>query len=232
MRPDDPSTPAADAAVGEADSGPLGKNRHHWFRRLHGHHQLSSVLRSLAAHEEATISFGAVVDALGARAHGVTLLILVLPETIPLPIPSAGVVLGVPLILVAAHLALFGEHAGIPERVRAINMPVSALRAVVRYLGPVLDFLESLARPRWLVLARSERIAGAVCLCLAVLLFLPIPFFNFPIALCIAMIAFGVVVRDGIVVAAGYTATGLLAVAMVFVAQLLIQQVSSWIFFH
>jgi hypothetical protein len=141
-----------------------------------------------------------------------------------LPIPSAGAVLGVPLILVAAHLVLFGEHAGIPERVRAIKMPVSALRAVVRYLGPVLDFLENLARPRWLVLARSERVAGAVCLYLALLLFLPIPFLNFPQALCLAAIALGMVTRDGIFVAAGFTGTGVLTGSLIAAAEMLRRQ--------
>jgi hypothetical protein len=226
VQPDDPPIPAADAAAAaaEADSGEPGKHRHHWFKRLHGHHQLSSVLRELAAHQEATIPFGAMIDALGARAHGMALLILILPEAIPMPIPSAGAVLGVPLILVAAHLVLFGEHAGIPERVRSINMPVSALRAVVRYLGPVLDFLENLARPRWLVLARSERISGAVCLYLALLLFLPIPFLNFPQALCLAAIALGMVMRDGIFVAAGYVGTAVLTGSLIAAAEMLRRQ--------
>jgi hypothetical protein len=219
---DPPSEPAAHAD--EPASTAAEKRKHHWFKRLHAHHQLASVLRELAAHQEATIPFGAMIDALGARAHGMALLILILPEAIPLPIPSAGAVLGVPLILVAAHLLLFGEHAGIPERVRAINMPVSALRAVVRYLGPVLDFLENLARPRWLVLARSERISGAVCLYLAVLLFLPIPFLNFPQALCLAAIALGMVMRDGIFVAAGYIGTAVLTGSLIAAAEILRRQ--------
>lgn len=222
MPPDDRS-PESQANAEDAAASP-GKHKRHWFKRLHGHHQLSSVLRDLAAHQEATIPFGAMIDALGARAHGMALLILILPESIPLPIPSAGAVLGVPLILVAAHLVLFGEHAGIPERVRAIKMPVSALRAVVRYLGPVLDFLENLARPRWLVLARSERVAGAVCLYLALLLFLPIPFLNFPQALCLAAIALGMVTRDGIFVAAGFTGTGVLTGSLIAAAEMLRRQ--------
>jgi hypothetical protein len=221
--PPDDRSPESQANAEDTAASP-GKHKRHWFKRLHGHHQLSSVLRDLAAHQEATIPFGAMIDALGARAHGMALLILILPESIPLPIPSAGAVLGVPLILVAAHLVLFGEHAGIPERVRAIKMPVSALRAVVRYLGPVLDFLENLARPRWLVLARSERVAGAVCLYLALLLFLPIPFLNFPQALCLAAIALGMVTRDGIFVAAGFTGTGVLTGSLIAAAEMLRRQ--------
>jgi hypothetical protein len=210
-------------ATAEAEGAAHGKHRRHWFKHLHGQHQLSTVLRGLAASQETSIPFGSMIDALGARAHGVALLILVLPEAIPLPIPSAGAVLGVPLILVAAHLVVFGEHAGIPQRVRDINMPVSALRAVVKYLGPVLDFLENLARPRLLMLARSERISGAVCLYLALLLFLPLPFLNFPQALCLAAIALGMVTRDGIFAAAGYIGTAVLTGSLILAAEMLRQ---------
>jgi hypothetical protein len=158
------------------------------------------------------------------------LLIFILPEVVPLPVPSIGAILGIPLILIAGHLMLFGEHAGFPERLMKVSIPVSALRAVTRYVAPVLDRFEDMSRPRWLALARRERLAGAVCLYLGLILFLPIPFFNFPPSICLAMIAFGVVVRDGMVVAAGYAAAGLLTVAMAFIMQFLIAQLSSWNF--
>jgi hypothetical protein len=44
------------------------------------------------------------------------------------------------------------------------------------------------------------------------------------------MIAFGIVVRDGMVVAAGYVATGGLTAAMAFIMQFLVGQLSSWSF--
>ena len=98
-------------------------------------------------------------------------------------------------------------------------MPVAAIRAVVRYLGPVLDWLENLSRPRWFGFARSERIAGAFCLYLAMLLFLPVPFMNLPPAVCLATIALGMVTRDGIFVAAGFIATIILTTALVVIAE-------------
>ena len=189
------------------------------LHRLHHQHQLSAVLRTLAAHTEPTIPFGTMIEALGARAHGMALLIIVLPEVIPLPIPSVGAVLGIPLIVIAAHLLIFGEGSGFPARLQSVAMPVAAIRAVVRYLGPVLDWLENLSRPRWFGFARSERIAGAFCLYLAMLLFLPIPFMNLPPAACLAIIALGMVTRDGIFVAAGFIATIILTTALVVIAE-------------
>jgi hypothetical protein len=168
-----------------------------------------------------------MITALGSRAHGMALLIFILPEVVPLPVPSIGAILGIPLILIAGHLMLFGEHAGFPVRLMKVRIPVSALRAVTRYVAPVLDRFEDMSRPRWLALARRERLAGAVCLYLALILFLPIPFFNFPPAICLAMIAFGIVVRDGMVVMAGYVATGLLTASIALLAKFLIAQISN-----
>lgn len=217
--------PASVAAAPPAGNAPASLDE------LRGHHQLSAVLRALAAHGEPTISFGTMIGALGSRAHGMALLIFILPELVPLPVPSAGAVLGIPLILIAGHLLLFGECAGFPERLLKVSIPVSAIRVVTRYLGPVLDRFEDLSRPRWLALARRERLAGAVCVYLALILFLPIPFFNFPPSICLAAIAFGIVVRDGIIVAAGFVMTGLLTAVLAAIMQFLIQQLSNWRFF-
>jgi hypothetical protein len=51
----------------------------------------------------------------------------------------------------------------------------------------------------------GERLAGVVCLLLAGILVLPIPFANAPMALAICIIALGLLARDGVVVMVGYT---------------------------
>jgi hypothetical protein len=63
-----------------------------------------------------------------------------------------------------------------------------------------------------------------VCLYLALLLFLPIPFLNFPQALCLAAIALGMVMRDGIFVAAGYVGTAVLTGSLIAAAEMLRRQ--------
>ena len=218
-------------ATATPDSVPAEKVAPSPLSGLHGHHELSAVLRALSAHTEPTITFREMITALGSRAHGMALLIFILPEVVPLPVPSIGAILGIPLILIAGHLMLFGEQSGFPERMMRVRIPVSALRAVTKYVAPVLDRFEDMSRPRWLALAQRERLAGAVAVYLALILFLPIPFFNFPPAICLGMIAFGIVVRDGIIVAAGYVATGLLTASMAFIMKFLIAQLSSWSLF-
>jgi hypothetical protein len=149
----------------------------------------SQVLRSLAASQEDTVSVGAVVSAVGSRAHGIALIVFALPDTVPLPIPSLSTVLGIPLVLIAAHLVLFGEDSGLPDRVLATAIPTPALRVGVRYLAPVLKAMELATRPRLTAIMRPARWPGLVCLYLAILLLLPLPLLNFPSAVCLVAIA-------------------------------------------
>ena len=76
-------------------------------------------------------------------------------------------------------------------------------RSVGRIYDPARA--ERLLRPRllWLTCALGERLIGAVCLFLAVVLVLPIPFGNMLPAAAISLLALGVLERDGLWVIAG-----------------------------
>lgn len=146
------------------------------------------------------------------------LLLLALPDTLPLPVPSTSTVLGIPLVIVAAHLVLRGEGSQLPERARTIAVPRRVVSAVARYAVPVVMFLERLSRPRLGFLLRSDRALGLVCLYLSILLLLPIPFVNAAPALCLAAIALGMIQRDGLIVAVGLVGTGALTALLIFFA--------------
>jgi hypothetical protein len=175
----------------------------------------SEIIDSLAALPERRIPFSAVVAAAGSRVHGFALLVFVLPEVPPLPVPSMSTVLGIPLIVISAHLALFGEGALLPARLQSITVPRSMLGAAARYLSPAFRWIERVSRPRLLWLVRRERLIGLVCLYLSVVLILPIPLFNVPPAASLAAVALGMIQRDGVLVVlgilGGIAVTGILA---------------------
>lgn len=158
------------------------------------------------------------MEAMGSRAHGIALILFALPDTLPLPLPSLSAFLGVPLVVVAAHLVLFGEDSGLPERVLAARIPTRTLRVVTRYLAPVLEALEFITQPRLTAILRFERWLGLVCLLLAVLLLLPLPLVNFAPALCLVGIALGMVQRDGLLVIVSLLGTLLMTLSLGFVA--------------
>jgi hypothetical protein len=61
---------------------------------------------------------------------------------------------------------------------------------------------------------RHEWWIGLVCLYLSLLLLLPIPFLNFPPALCLVVLALGMVQRDGLVAAIGLALTAAMTLSL------------------
>jgi hypothetical protein len=146
---------------------------------------------------------GEVMRRGGSRAHGLGLLLFALPETLPIPIPSLSLILAIPLVGISAHLTLFGEGRGVPKQIRDRSIPISLVKTVSKYLAPIFKTIERLSHPRFEALAELERLLGVACLLLSIILLLPIPFGNLLPAACLAAIAFGMIQRDGVVVALG-----------------------------
>jgi hypothetical protein len=168
---------------------------------------ISAILQELAHRKDEKITLGDVMRQGGSRAHGLGLLLFALPETLPIPLPSMSTILAIPLIVISGHLILFGESRGIPRKIRDRSVSTSLVQKLEKYVAPVFSKLERLSHPRWEALAERERLVGVACLILSVILALPIPFGNLVPALCLAILAFGMIQRDGVVVALGLLGT-------------------------
>lgn len=156
-----------------------------------------------------------LLDLLHDRALGALLLVFALPNVLPAP-PGLSAVLGAPLLFLAAQLAL-GRRPWLPRVIAARSMPRSHFAALTQRAAPWLAHAERALRPRLGALARPplEYLIGAVCLLLALILFLPIPLGNMLPALAICVLALGVLERDGAWVLAGLT-VAVAAVALVW----------------
>ena len=69
----------------------------------------SQVLRDLAADPRNSIPLGDLAAAAGPRVHALALLILALPDALPLPMPSVSAILAIPMIVISAHLVVNGR---------------------------------------------------------------------------------------------------------------------------
>jgi hypothetical protein len=72
-----------------------------------------------------------------------------------------------------------------------------------------------MSRPRWAAFAGQERLIGLVCAYLSLILLLPLPFVNAPPAICLALIALGLIQRDGVLIALGLAGTVMTTFALV-----------------
>jgi hypothetical protein len=162
------------------------------------------VLRALADDQaRERISIGDLASALGDRALGALLFVFAIPNVVPTP-PGASTLLGTPLLLLAAQLT-FGRRPWLPALIARQSMSRDGFRGLVHRASPWLEQAERLLRPRWsaFALPPMEYLVGLVCLLLAAILVLPIPLGNIPPALAIALMALGILERDGVWVLVG-----------------------------
>ena len=118
------------------------------------------------------VTLGDAFEHAGVRVHGAAILLMALPECIPLPIPSIGAVLGVPLITVSVHMALYAERGNLPANARSIALPQQMIEMMSRYMIGPLRYVERISRPRLSRLASHERLIGIVCVLMSLLLLL------------------------------------------------------------
>lgn len=174
---------------------------------------LSEVLQQLADDGgRERISVGDLLAALSDRALGALLFVFACPNALP-ALPGTSVILGAPLVLLAAQLA-FKRKPWLPGFIAQRSMARLDFQALVGRICPWLRRAETMLRPRasaW-ALPPMEYLVGLVCLLLAIVVLLPIPLGNMLPALAISVLALGILERDGYWIVGGLVAAAASAV--------------------
>ncbi|QQP89610.1 exopolysaccharide biosynthesis protein [Skermanella sp. TT6] len=172
----------------------------------HGRPRASELLDIFVeGHPDDRIVLGDLITLLGDRAFGALLLIFALPNMIPVPLPGLSTVLGLPMVLFAAQLMLGHPAPWLPARLARLTVRRETFLTMVGATKRYLVWAERLLRPRWSILTDGpgERLLGAVCLLLSLILILPIPLGNLLPAFAVALMALGLLEKDGVCVTIG-----------------------------
>jgi len=167
--------------------------------------RFSTVLRLIGEHAGDRIQLAQLTGTFGDRAFGALMFVFAVLNLIPLP-PGSSSVLGAPLIVIAAQLALGRTVLWLPGTVARRSIDTRDYQRLVARGLPTLRYMERLLAPRleFMFGAFGDRLIGLACLTLAVILFLPIPFGNMLPAFAIAVFSLGLMQRDGAVVLIGW----------------------------
>lgn len=167
--------------------------------RPHGG-KLSDILRAVAADQTLErVSIADLFGVLSHRAFGALILIFAAPNVLPTP-PGFSTLFAAPLIFLATQLALSQPAPWLPKLIARRSIPRADFAAIVDKVSPWLERAEKLLKPRFSFLTRPplEQAIAVICLLLAVILFLPIPFGNMLPALAICLFSLAILERDGI----------------------------------
>ncbi|MDX2094456.1 MAG: exopolysaccharide biosynthesis protein [Alphaproteobacteria bacterium] len=150
---------------------------------------------------------GALLEALAGRAYGILLLVLALPNLIPVPAPGLSALLGLPLLWVTFQQVLGLETPWLPGGVARRRIKTSHLRSVCSRMVPAMRKLEYVMTPRLMLLTSppAVRLIALLCVILSLMIAMPIPFGNAFPALAICLFAIGILQRDGLFVLLGLT---------------------------
>jgi len=171
----------------------------------------STTLRRLRSSIETApdrISLREVVSLFGPKGHALLTLFFVLPFLQPIPIPGLSVILGLCICFFGSFMFL-GRPPWLPEKVARIEVEKNFLLRVTGALESLLRRVERIVRPRRTEVFKKEKLRAFHGLLLAwhallLSLPLPIPFSNMIPAVCLWLIALGVLEEDFVVVVAGY----------------------------
>jgi hypothetical protein len=159
----------------------------------------SALLRGLAETAPERVSLGDVTAALQERGIGIAVLCLALPNALPGPsLPGISAFMGLPIAWLGLEMARGRDHPRFPRWLREGSVGRRRFVGLVARAAPLLDRLERWLGPRpgWLTRGPGRRLPGFALILYGLVLAMPIPLGNLPIAVAITIMALGLIERD------------------------------------
>ena len=174
-----------------------------------GFPRTSDILTRLAAREgQARVPVADIVDALGERAYALLIVVLGLPNCLPMP-PPIPLICGILLAFVALQIMVGWPSPWLPRALLRRSIAHDDLLKAVKRATPWLQALERWARPRFSVFdqALTFRVMGLVLFAFALALVFAAPVIGqIPLGIAVCLVGLGLVERDGYVVVGGLLA--------------------------
>jgi hypothetical protein len=166
---------------------------------------VSELLELIGGRSARKVSVADILEAFGDRAFGALMFVFAAPLVLPMP-PGVSAILGAPLAFITAQWMLGRRILWLPKAVLNRTMSMGDFRSLTGKLAPYLQRIERRLRPRLTFMYNrvADRLMGAVCFLLAIIVFLPIPFGNMLPSLAIAAFAIGAAERDGVAAMIGW----------------------------
>ncbi|SFG37820.1 exopolysaccharide biosynthesis protein [Methylobacterium gossipiicola] len=165
----------------------------------------SEVLTVLSEQESERLTVGDIVAVLKDRAFALLIVILGLPNCLPMP-PPIPLVCGLLLLLVAVQITAGMSAPWLPSTLLRRSVARKDVERAANRAVPLLRRLEQWSRPRMSLFETGLglRGVGLILLTLSLALIVAAPIVGqIPLGLAICLVGLGLVERDGVVVIAG-----------------------------
>lgn len=167
---------------------------------------LSDILDTLhTASQSGEISVDKIVDIFHERGFGALLFILALPAALPIPAVGYGTVLALPLLLLTAQQMIGRRTVWLPQRLKSKKLNASSIEKTASGAQKWVQKIEFIIRPRLGFITQGifSNFIGLCGFIMAFSVLIPLPLTNTVPSLGIALMAAGVLMRDGLAVIVG-----------------------------
>jgi len=147
-----------------------------------------------------------IVSALGTRGYSILIVILGLPNSLPMPPPIA-LVSGILMVFISLQMVLGRPSPWLPASVLKRDLSRADVSRAIERAMPWVSWIEKLAQPRYVAFDTRVglRLIGFGLLILSLGLVFALPVVGqIPVGIALCLIGLGLVERDGILVAIGF----------------------------
>lgn len=186
---------------------------------------ISELLEELSGKYKAkTLSVEQLVKGFHERGFGFFLFIFALPMALPIPVPPGiNVLLATPLLLLTAQQAVGRKTIWLPDAILKKRFERESMVSAIEKSLPFTRKLEIFIQPRLAFITQPpiSRVIGLLGFIMALAICVPVPLTNTIPSFGIALMAIGVLMRDGLTVCAGAIIGTTWVLLLVFIAILL-----------
>ena len=156
--------------------------------------------------DQENIRIGHILHIFGVRGFAFFLLMLSLLNIVIFMVPMISLLFGLPMILLSAQMVVGSRVPACPHFIRQATVPKNALVRGIDLSIRGLQYIERYIKPRLCFLSHPSltRIHGLIALVLAIMVSIPIPLFNVPPSIALAILAIGLLQRDGVLISIAY----------------------------
>lgn len=167
---------------------------------------LSDILIDLQGHITGeTVTLKSLLDIFHERGFGFFLFIFSLPAALPVPAFGLNAVIALPLLLLTAQQAIGRRTIWIPARWHKKRLSKSKIDGFIETADPWIKRVEIFIRPRLGSITQgvTSNLIGILGFVMALAVAIPLPLTNTVPSFGIALMAIGVLMRDGLAVIVG-----------------------------
>lgn len=159
---------------------------------------ISEVVKQCA--EDGTVTVGEFLGLMGRKAMALAILVFAIAAVIAGIVPGFSTIIAVPIMYIAAQIALGHTTINLPRSVRKKEISPKVMREALTKSMSTLQWIERFMRPRLTFLTGGIclRFIAVMIMVLAGVLALPIPGGNFLPSFTITLLAFAILERDGL----------------------------------